>query len=104
LEFIWIKKQHSDGVSEWIFSCFDGLVLDKIPPMLFVGFSPVMSLMCALNSCYPTGIVVEISASGCLVVPVYSGMKIDHCIVQSPFGGRMFQEFLISKSAILSKV
>lgn len=112
----------SDGVSEWLYSIFDGLVLDKVPPLLYMGYSPVMSLMCATKSCFPTGVVLEISAvcfeflfclfvcftlfcqSGCSVVPVYSGMKIDHCIVQSPFGGRMFQEFLVSKSSVLSKV
>ncbi len=37
------------------------------------------------------------------MIPVYCGMKIDHCIVESPFGGRMLQEFLITKSQVLSK-
>ena len=90
---------NSDGVSEWIFSLFDGLVLDRVPPSLFMGYSPVLSLCCALNSVTPTGIAVEIGASSCSVVPVYSGVKVDHCCISSPFGGRMFEEFFRSRSA-----
>lgn len=90
-------QNHLDGPGEWLYALSEGEILERVPPLFYLGYSPLFSLMSALDTIYPTGIVVDIGASGVQVVPVYTGSKLDHAIQSHAFGGRIFQEFLLSR-------
>lgn len=79
---------HTESVCEWAYRWGQGEVTGEQPAALYLGYSPLLALYAAAASPCPTGLVVEVSASGACVVPVYMGCKIDHAIQSQ--GARVF--------------
>jgi hypothetical protein len=55
---------HYDCVCDWVYRWIEGEVTGKPPRLLYLGYTPLFSLMAAQNTASPTGLVIEIGAAG----------------------------------------